>query len=257
VARRLVPESVVADAQAQIADAVKAALAQQRISVMANLHAHGIVAAATVDKASLWHPATWRAAVDKHVAPVAAAVALTIVNAARQAVPAHMTWGAAVSAPAMAARITDSVDRAGGRIATAIATASAAADEVEQHVSDLLDSAIGWVADIAGRIAGSAAAEATVSLADHINNLGYGPITQVWNSAFAQTSREDHMDADGQEVSAGEPFLIGDEELMYPGDPSGSDENTINCLCWLTVNGVGDDVPAAQDIGDEEQVVEE
>jgi hypothetical protein len=29
------------------------------------------------------------------------------------------------------------------------------------------------------------------------------------------------------------PFVVGGEELMYPRDPNGSAENTINCSCLL------------------------
>jgi hypothetical protein len=38
--------------------------------------------------------------------------------------------------------------------------------------------------------------------------------------------------ADGQVRKANEPFDVGGEELMYPRDPSGSPENTINCHCF-------------------------
>jgi hypothetical protein len=62
-------------------------------------------------------------------------------------------------------------------------------------------------------------------------------MNKVWISAFAENSRQAHMDADGQAVDLDEPFMIWneplqyDEPLQYPGDPSGSKENTINCLC--------------------------
>jgi HK97 family phage portal protein len=52
-----------------------------------------------------------------------------------------------------------------------------------------------------------------------------------WLSAFTETSREEHMNADGQQVPLGTAFSVGGEMLAYPGDPSGSAENTINCMC--------------------------
>jgi len=52
-----------------------------------------------------------------------------------------------------------------------------------------------------------------------------------WLSAFADDSREDHMAADGQVVGIDESFLVGGEYLAYPGAPSGSASNIINCLC--------------------------
>lgn len=45
-----------------------------------------------------------------------------------------------------------------------------------------------------------------------------------------------HLQADGQKVGMDEPFLIprlggGVEPLMYPGDPSASPGNVVNCRC--------------------------
>lgn len=52
-----------------------------------------------------------------------------------------------------------------------------------------------------------------------------------WHCAFIETSREEHMEADGQEVKLSEAFEVGGEELMYPGDPKGSPWNVCNCRC--------------------------
>jgi len=41
----------------------------------------------------------------------------------------------------------------------------------------------------------------------------------------------DHLDANGQTALLNEPFIVSGEELMYPGDPSGSAGNVINCRC--------------------------
>lgn len=43
----------------------------------------------------------------------------------------------------------------------------------------------------------------------------------------------DHADADGQIVGMDEPFIVGDEELMFPGDPNGSPGNVIQCRCVM------------------------
>jgi hypothetical protein len=42
-----------------------------------------------------------------------------------------------------------------------------------------------------------------------------------------------HLFASGQVQDVGDPFLVDGEELMYPRDPNGSPENTINCHCLL------------------------
>jgi hypothetical protein len=60
------------------------------------------------------------------------------------------------------------------------------------------------------------------------------PMRKVWSAARGERTRDDHADADGQTRRLDEPFLVGGEELMYPGDPSGSPEQTINCRCVET-----------------------
>jgi SPP1 gp7 family putative phage head morphogenesis protein len=52
-----------------------------------------------------------------------------------------------------------------------------------------------------------------------------------WVTAVDERTRESHVEADGQIVALHEPFIVDGEELMYPGDPSGSAENVINCRC--------------------------
>jgi uncharacterized protein with gpF-like domain len=71
------------------------------------------------------------------------------------------------------------------------------------------------------------------------------PMKREWLSAQDPRTRStedgdefDHAGANGQLVGAEEPFLIaklsgGTEALMYPGDPSGSAGNVINCRCAL------------------------
>lgn len=55
--------------------------------------------------------------------------------------------------------------------------------------------------------------------------------TKIWVATEDDRTREEHAEADGQEVDYNEPFEVGGEELMYPADPSGSDWNIYNCRC--------------------------
>lgn len=64
-------------------------------------------------------------------------------------------------------------------------------------------------------------------------NLSEAVTGKSWVSSGLSNSREWHSDADGQTVAYDEPFIVMDEELMYPGDPSGSPENVINCACTM------------------------
>ncbi len=61
-------------------------------------------------------------------------------------------------------------------------------------------------------------------------------VTKEWVSVEDDRTREDHAEANGQEVAMHERFEIGDDELLYPGDPSGSPEEIINCRCVCVYN---------------------
>jgi len=60
--------------------------------------------------------------------------------------------------------------------------------------------------------------------------------SQQWFSQKDDKVREsfnyDHVAADGQRVQIGQPFIVSGEALRYPGDPSGSLGNIINCRCF-------------------------
>ena len=71
-------------------------------------------------------------------------------------------------------------------------------------------------------------------------------LMKVWTAAIDERTRTiadgahfDHIGADGQKVGLNEPFIIdgidGSEELMYPGDTSGSAGNVINCRCVMVM----------------------
>ena len=53
----------------------------------------------------------------------------------------------------------------------------------------------------------------------------------TWDATGGGRTRDAHMEADGQRKPINEPFVVGGELLMYPGDPAGSAENIINCRC--------------------------
>lgn len=58
-------------------------------------------------------------------------------------------------------------------------------------------------------------------------------LTKEWAGILDDRIREDHLVADGQEVQKTEPFTVGGELLMYPGDTSlgATEKNVINCRC--------------------------
>jgi len=55
-----------------------------------------------------------------------------------------------------------------------------------------------------------------------------------WVTARDEAVRDAHAsDGEGQVVAINEPFIVGGEELMFPGDPQASAENTVNCRCLV------------------------
>lgn len=58
-------------------------------------------------------------------------------------------------------------------------------------------------------------------------------LRKQWVAAQDERTRIDHGEADGTIAADGQPFIVGGEELMFPGDPSGSPENIINCRCVM------------------------
>jgi len=57
------------------------------------------------------------------------------------------------------------------------------------------------------------------------------PVVKEWVAAIDGRERDAHAEADGQSVPLNAPFVVDGEMLDYPGDPSGSAANVINCRC--------------------------
>ncbi|MDR2100807.1 MAG: phage head morphogenesis protein [Campylobacteraceae bacterium] len=62
------------------------------------------------------------------------------------------------------------------------------------------------------------------------NELGIEMVKE-WVGSHDERVRDTHAEADRQTVGLNENFIVGGEELAYPGDPNGSAENVINCRC--------------------------
>lgn len=74
--------------------------------------------------------------------------------------------------------------------------------------------------------------QAAFEAGDALVQAGEDALDRVWLSAGNDgRTRPDHAEADGQRVGPGEPFIVGGEELMWPGDPDGSPEQVMNCRC--------------------------
>lgn len=56
-------------------------------------------------------------------------------------------------------------------------------------------------------------------------------LEQIWLSTGDGRTRDAHLAAHGQVVKVGELFSVGGEMLRFPGDPSASARNRVNCRC--------------------------
>ena len=56
-------------------------------------------------------------------------------------------------------------------------------------------------------------------------------LNKEWITFIDGRERESHAAANGQVVDANDDFFVDGESLAYPGDPSGSAGNVINCRC--------------------------
>lgn len=56
-------------------------------------------------------------------------------------------------------------------------------------------------------------------------------VGEEWISTEDDATREDHVDANGQKIKAGDRFKVGSETARYPGDPELSAGNRVNCRC--------------------------
>lgn len=59
------------------------------------------------------------------------------------------------------------------------------------------------------------------------------PMKKKWVATKDSRTRDAHRNADGQVVDYDKPFVVGGEELMYPGDENGSAKNVIRCRCTM------------------------
>lgn len=62
-----------------------------------------------------------------------------------------------------------------------------------------------------------------------VRSTGLPGLVREWIAMADERVRSDHRHAHGQTRGMDEPFDVGGEELMFPGDPNGSAANVINC----------------------------
>ena len=81
---------------------------------------------------------------------------------------------------------------------------------------------------VISRTESHSASNASTQMAAKASGL---PMQKEWIASGGERTRENHLFASGQTVNIDEPFVVGGDYLMQPGDPSGSPEEIINCRC--------------------------
>ena len=254
--RRLIPAEEVARWEAELRRAATAALDEQFHHVRSNLAREGVhlptalvaaggkrratnVAKAAALGITAWNAAQWSAAVQKHIAPVAKRVAARALTVARSAVPTNGTWGIPDTSPVYAAGMVSAATASGAYVGTRLNDQVSGAADPAQAAEDVLGTADAIIGGQLGMTAEAVSNAASYDVASYFASyMGQTGITHTWNAVGDDRTRPEHLDADGQEVPLEDPFDVGGESLMYPGDSAGSDWNIINCRCWVTQDGI-------------------
>lgn len=64
-------------------------------------------------------------------------------------------------------------------------------------------------------------------------------LSKTWITERDSRVRVEHRAALGQKVPVSQPFIVGGEALMAPGDPSGSPSTVIHCRCSMIISAGG------------------
>lgn len=62
---------------------------------------------------------------------------------------------------------------------------------------------------------------------------GDSSLTKQWDTVMDNKERLAHRDANNDVQPLKAPFIVGGEELLFPGDPTGKASNVVNCRCGL------------------------
>jgi uncharacterized protein with gpF-like domain len=60
-------------------------------------------------------------------------------------------------------------------------------------------------------------------------------LTKEWQTRTDGRERAEHHAADHQVRTLSQPYMVGGEPLLFPGDPAGLPHNVINCRCGQTI----------------------
>ena len=80
-------------------------------------------------------------------------------------------------------------------------------------------------------------------------NMGI-KMMQQWVATLDNRTRHEHRQLDGQRVKVGEPFIVGHDAIMFPGDPAAAPYLVYNCRCTLIGVVAGSDLEKTTNAGE-------
>lgn len=260
--KRILAEARLVRYEAKIERAIKAALAIQKAKAKAALRSQTLTAAAPPDPFDL---SSWDSAVTDEVLPVVGDVlgdiSTKVMNFLALPPQTRAQILGQIDLTSRTDQFVSKVTSIGSDISSRLMDelqVGVGQGESIDTLSDRIDTVFNIGDNIATRIARTethgAAESTTHDSATAISNAGYA-VQKEWVATEDKRTREDHSDADGQQVDINDPFIVGGEALMYPGDPDGSAGNVINCRCSSTYSmpsSSDPDTPDAPDISNSE-----
>lgn len=127
-------------------------------------------------------------------------------------------------------------------------------DEVTDAIAPILDpdgeKNRAWIERVAVTETHSAYSAGTFQAAVAEGERNGAMPTLTWISTRDTRTRPAHVAANGQKVTAGQPFIVGGEPLLFPGDPMGSPANVARCRCSLAVTHADAPVTASGEVMD-------
>jgi hypothetical protein len=261
---RLISATEVAGYEKRLRAAGALVVAAQVVSLNTTLHHHGIstnlvaagkkkpsgAAKGAIVVAALWSAAEWNRHVNQYLAAVARDVATEAAASAAAALDTAATWGTTSAVEAQTVSIINRAQAAGAALGARVDAAALADDDIAAGVQAVMTSGSDIIGNLLGHMGQAVANMSSQSLAQQVVAYGaptYLSATKTWNNQGDDRVRDSHQDV--PDVAVNELFPVGGG-MTGPGDEAGGEDETINCRCWLTYDGL---VPEGSGITDEEQ----
>lgn len=139
--------------------------------------------------------------------------------------------------------VTGSATRMAGLLVTVVNDADQRGETVDmivQQVREFSARLANWgihlAADTAAATINGARDAASAQVA--YESDGRRDVIRFWETRRDVKVRDSHRETRGQTRKIGEPFVVGESLLRFPGDPLAPPHERINCRCWLVHRSV-------------------